>query len=73
MALLFVDFVHDQRHLGPGAHRAALVSVRNRALVNDCRDALAVEPDGFLVRGCELALELFLGDAGHLRKLGVVR
>ena len=48
MALLFVDFVRDQRHLGPGTHRAALVSVRNRALVDDCRNAFAVEPDGFL-------------------------
>jgi len=72
VALLFVYFVRDQSHLGPGTHRTALVSVRHRALVDDCRNAFAVEPDGFPIRFCELTLELLLREARDLRKLGVV-
>src|ERR1039458_8687812 len=37
VALLFVDFIRDQRHLGPGPHGAALISIGDRALIDNRR------------------------------------
>src|SRR5437899_3129744 len=61
MTLLFAELVRNQRHLGPGTYRTALISVGNDALINDGRNSLAVEPDSFPVRSRELMLQLFLG------------
>ncbi|HEY1221765.1 MAG: hypothetical protein ABSE42_12340 [Bryobacteraceae bacterium] len=65
MALLFVDFIRDQRHLRPGPHGAALVSIGDRALIDNRRNAFAVEPDGLPIRSCKLTLKLFLREARY--------
>src|ERR1700678_2078234 len=43
VSLLLVDLICDKCHLGPGAHRAALIAVGNWALIDQGGDALAVQ------------------------------
>jgi hypothetical protein len=66
MALLLVNLLRDERHVGPGSHRASLITVGNVAPVDDRRNPLTVKTDCLPVCCCELALQRLLSNARHM-------